>query len=181
VGARPGTQASAALVTQVQNVASTASVANSSIDADCRLERSETANRTARLIASLVTGSAYSWVMTISLLHQSHGNQADGCSFTWDYSAASARGVTPVFRSFARYQNWHAIFLWPMPPSAARFSVAVSAHCWNSMTLDVACATTRRRSICFDLGNDAPVRNCPATSSGLRCSIQDWARCLPTS
>ena len=128
-------------MTQVQNVASTASVANSSIDADCRLERSETANRTARLIASLVTGSAYSCVMTIYLLHQSHGNQADGCSFTWDYSAPAPE-ASPRLPVICKISKLARDFL--MADAAIGGTIlgchqrAVSAQCWNSMTLDVA-------------------------------------------
>jgi hypothetical protein len=43
-------------VTQVRDAVSTASVARSSIDTDCRHDRSSNVSGTAALIASLVTG-----------------------------------------------------------------------------------------------------------------------------
>jgi hypothetical protein len=64
--------------------------------------------------------------MTISLLQQSHGNQADGCSFTWDYSAASASGVTPSSGHLLDIKMARMFSI-----AAARLSVAInvpSAH-----------------------------------------------------
>jgi hypothetical protein len=65
--------------------------------------------------------------MTISLLQQSHGNQADGCSFTWDYSAASARGVTASAGHLHDIKTGTRGSLLSMRPSAARLSVAINA------------------------------------------------------
>jgi hypothetical protein len=110
----------------LQNVASTASVANSSIDADSRSERSERARRTARLIASLTIGCPYSCVMSVFLLHQSHRNQADGSSFTWEYSAVSARGVIASSGHLQDIKTGARCSLLPMSPSAARLSVAIN-------------------------------------------------------
>ena len=53
---RSGAFVLAVPVTQVRNVESTASVASSPIDADCRRDWSSTVSVTAASIASLVTG-----------------------------------------------------------------------------------------------------------------------------